>query len=449
MSTFQIKTLGCKVNSFDSNAIHTQLTELGWTATVIDPDLYVINSCTVTENSNKQSRYEARRIRRKFPEVKVAITGCYAQTDSASLALEESIDFVVPNEIKHEIGQLIEQAWKTPPAKKILGDVLAVKDNRQGHFKSSVTLFEKAKTENARAFVKIQDGCNGFCTYCIIPYARGASRSVHPELILTEIKRLVDTDFKEIVLTGIHLGDYGEDLSETDRPTGSYDHPIANLMDQISLIIRGHSRLRISSLEPAEISGELLESLNENKDVVCQHFHLPLQSGDSEILKKMRRSYTKDEYKAGIESIRKIFPDACIGADVIPGFPGETAEQHQSTIDFIADCGINYLHVFPYSVRNNTAAKRMPDHLNPRVVKERSEELRGLSKVRWQQFQKKYHSQEVEVVWENKIQENGSLRGVTREYLNVQSKMSQTHQPGTISISSVLGSTQDQHLLVR
>ena len=206
MPSFEIKTLGCKVNSFDSNAIHTQLSELGWSHNQTDPDLYIINSCTVTENANKQSRYEARRIRRRFPNIKVAITGCYAQTDSASLTSEESVSYIIPNETKHEIGNLLNEAWTKQPSNKILGSAKAVKDNKQSHFKSSVTLFEKAKTQNARAFVKIQDGCNGFCSYCIIPYARGASRSVHSDLVLQEITRLTEAGFKEIVLTGIHLG---------------------------------------------------------------------------------------------------------------------------------------------------------------------------------------------------------------------------------------------------
>ncbi|NBQ54688.1 MAG: radical SAM protein, partial [Proteobacteria bacterium] len=306
--TVFIKTLGCKVNTFDGNAIGNQFRAKGYTVVdhASDADITVLNTCSVTSAADREARYLIRRYRRENPDGRMVVTGCYAQTDSARLAAMKEVDFVVPNEAKERLVQFIEgetdnrgvdgeadgsnaapeNLASKMPASKMPSDVKAVSENRQSHFKSSLVLFDDASSSQTRAFVKIQDGCNGFCAYCLIPYARGASRSVAPDQAFNEIKRLIDAGTPEIVLTGIHIGDYGRDL---ESYAGDAE-PFATFVESI-MEIPGLKRLRISSLEPGELSKDLLQVLKRHADKFCPHFHLPLQSGDDRILKLMRRSY--------------------------------------------------------------------------------------------------------------------------------------------------------------
>ncbi|NDE13798.1 tRNA (N(6)-L-threonylcarbamoyladenosine(37)-C(2))-methylthiotransferase MtaB [bacterium] len=445
-----IKTLGCKVNTFDGHAIGNQFRAKGYT--VVDSpeqaDVTVLNTCSVTSAADREARYLIRRYRRENPDTRMVVTGCYAQTDSARLAAMKEVDFVVPNEAKDRLLDFIgAETGQADTGRKVPDGVKTVSENRQSHFKSSLVLFDDASSSQTRAFVKIQDGCNGFCAYCLIPYARGASRSVQAEQAFNEIKRLIDAGTPEVVLTGIHIGDYGRDL---DSFAGDAE-PFASFVESI-MQIPGLGRLRISSLEPGELTRELLEVLKRHEDKFCQHFHLPLQSGHDRLLKAMRRTYDTAGYEAAVTAAREHFPDASFGADVIPGFPGETEEEFASTMDFIERVGLSYLHVFPYSLRPNTAAARMPGHLPQEIVKERAARLRALSDKLAARYAARFTGKQVDVLWEKDVDAAGRRSGLTRNYLQVVSA-SGTGGPGGLEagmsgIYRVKGFTDSGKLLV-
>ena len=443
MEKIYIKTLGCKVNTFDSHALENQFKAKGF-ALVDSPGeatISLVNTCSVTANADKEARYLARRLRREGPDSLVVMAGCYAQTDSARLAEMSEVDVIVPNESKEELVPFVleqlEARKRGDAVQRMPTGTKAVSENKQAHFKSSLTLFDRADSSQTRAFVKIQDGCNGFCTYCLIPYARGASRSVPHEEAFKEIKRLVAAGTKEVVLTGIHIGDYGLDhLPEAERAGAE---PFVEFMKRV-FDIEGLARVRISSLEPSELSESLIKVLHANRDRFCDHFHLPLQSGHDEILRKMRRTYDTAEYKAAAEMARAYFPGVCLGADVIPGFPGETEEQFAATVAFIQQVGLNYLHVFPYSARPNTAAIRMPGHLDIHVVKQRAQTLRDLSQRLRQAYNSRFIGQTVQVLWEKDTDDQGRPLGTTRNYLSVvASKAEILATPGSESAYVIKG----------
>ncbi len=454
MPSVYVKTLGCKVNTFDSHALANQFRDKGYhlTDSAEDADVTVVNTCSVTQNADKEARYLARRFRRESPDTVLVFTGCYAQTDSQRLVEMGEVDFVIPNEAKDRLVGIVDEglelrragAWPEGRSKLPAG-VGAVKDNKQSHFKSSVTFFDKAESEQTRAFVKVQDGCDGFCTYCLIPYARGSSRSVPSSRVVEEIKRLLDTGCPEIVLTGIHIGDYGRDQA-TEHQT---DHPIVGLVSQI-LDLPGLKRLRISSLEPRELSPALAELMGAHKHVVCDHMHLPLQSGSDRILKAMRRSYDKAGYTEAVMRFRRFFPDASIGADVIPGFPGETAEEFEETYRLVQDLELSYLHVFPYSKRPNTAAARMPGHLAGDVVKDRAARLRALSRDLAERFARRHIGRTLPVLWEKDVDAQGRRLGHTMNYLTVVAPGGALQpDPGQISPAVLKGFVEQGRILVR
>ena len=461
MPSVYVKTMGCKVNTFDSHVIQNQFKGLGYDLQEepLAPDITVVNTCSVTAQADREARYLARRIKRDFPSTLLVFTGCYAQTDSARLASMDEIDLVIPNEGKESLVQWVTEGFKNRQGRRMgfvpgMGDakpereehsdqgtgtssdgdsqgtldashqisstkippgLKPVAENRQEHFKSSLTLFDRADSHQTRAFVKVQDGCNGFCSYCLIPYARGQSRSVPHGQVMDEIDRLLERGVYEIVLTGIHIGDYGRDGAE--EPPGGQD-PIVPLVEDI-LSRPGLGRLRISSLEPVELTEDLLAAFVRKKERVCSHFHLPLQSGSDEILKKMRRTYNKDGYRAAVERARRFDPNVCLGADVIPGFPGETDAQFEETLQFIQDLGLSYLHVFPYSRRPNTSAAKMPGHLEGALVAERAKRLRTLSRELWLQYCRKFIGSTLEVLWESDQDPSGRALGRTANYLRV------------------------------
>lgn len=454
MERIYVKTLGCKVNTFDSHAIENQFKAIG--CELVDTpegaDIAVVNTCSVTQNADKEARYLARRFRRESPDSLVVMTGCYAQTDSQRLMDMSEIDIVVPNEVKDQIVPFVlaqlDARRRGIDVQRMPAGVKSVSENKQSHFKSSLTLFDKADSTQTRAFVKIQDGCNGFCTYCLIPYARGASRSVPHNEALQEIKRLVAHGTREVVLTGIHIGDYGIDhLPEAERDAAQ---PFVEFMKRV-FDIDGLKRVRISSLEPAELSEGLIKVLAENRDRFCDHFHLPLQSGSDEILKKMRRSYNSGRYREACEMAKAYFPEVCLGADVIPGFPGETEEQFEATFELIQQCGLHYLHVFPYSARPNTAAMKMPGHLDAHVIKERASRLRTLSAKLRQSYQTQFIGKAVDVLWEKDVDDQGRRLGTTRNYLNIAcAKTNASHgvaHAGEISRVVVKGFTATERML--
>jgi threonylcarbamoyladenosine tRNA methylthiotransferase MtaB len=446
MPTVYVKTLGCKVNSYDSHAIENQFKALGYEL-VDDPaaaTVSVLNTCSVTDNADKEARYLLRKFRRENPETIVVATGCYAQTDSQKLVEMDEVDLVFPNQTKdliveatHAFADRKAQGQAAPYTSKLPSHVKAVSGNRQGHFKSSLTMLEADSTQT-RAFLKIQDGCNGFCTYCLIPYARGASRSVAPAEVTREVRRLIELGVKEIVFTGIHIGDYGLDIGQDD----GFVALIQELLSWPDMV-----RLRISSLEPRELTEDLLKALSQRPDIFCDHFHLPLQSGHDRILKLMRRTYDSRQYADNVAMARSYFPNANFGADVIPGFPSESDEEFASTLQFIESTGLNYLHVFPYSKRPNTAAEKMPGHLAPEVVKERARLLRELSDRLKHDYTRRFIGQEADVLWENDVDSQGRRMGKSKNYLEVCAPSHAQAEAGVIQKVHLKGFVEHQRLL--
>lgn len=444
MASVYIKTLGCKVNTYDTNVLETGFSKLGYTL-VDSPgkaSISILNTCSVTENASKEARYYIRRFRRESPEALIVATGCYAQTDSDRLLEMEDLDMVFPNEVKDRLINSTHKAFediqngKNRPDKLPAG-VKAVRDNKQGHFKTSLTMLE-ADSSQTRAFLKIQDGCNGFCSYCLIPYARGASRSVDIASVKKEVRRLIDVGVGEIVFTGIHIGDFGDDRKENETLVG--------LMEDL-LSWEDMVRVRISSLEPRELDERLLKLAVARPDIFCDHFHLPLQSGHDRILKLMRRTYNTSEYAEKVAMIRSYLPNAMIGADVIPGFPSETDEEFKETMSFIETIGLHYLHVFPYSKRPNTAAAKMPNHLNQSVVKQRSEELRKMSTRLKRAYLSQFIGSKVEVLWESHTDKQGRPIGHTKNYLETIAPQSAAYKAGDLSTVRLKGITENDRLL--
>jgi threonylcarbamoyladenosine tRNA methylthiotransferase MtaB len=449
--TIYVKTLGCKVNTFDSHAIENQFKAIGYQL-VDDPALAsisVVNTCSVTENADKEARYLARRFRRSNADSLIVMTGCYAQTDSSRLMTMNEIDVIVPNEAKEHLVPFVQEQLRARREGRVVlkmpDGIKAVSENKQSHFKSSLTLFDRADSSQTRAFVKIQDGCNGFCAYCLIPYARGASRSVPANEALSEIKRLVDSGTREIVLTGIHIGDYGLDHLPEDQRSGA--DPFVEFMKQL-FDIDGLTRVRISSLEPAELTENLIKVLAEHKDKFCDHFHLPLQAGHDDVLRRMRRKYDTAWYREACDMARAYFPDVCLGADIIPGFPGETDEQFAAGCEFIESVSLDYLHVFPYSRRPNTSADKMPGHLDAQIIKARALHLRDMSKVMRKAYMTRFLGKTLEVLWENRMDDLGRPVGTTRNYLNVAaSRANEQTLQGLTSNWTIKGFINDDRML--
>ncbi len=435
MKKIYIKTLGCKVNTFDSHALEHQLKERGFSmvASAQEADISLLNSCSVTMKADQEGRYLIRRLKRENPDAKVVVTGCYAQTDGASIAALDDADLVIPNQVKESLSELLQRHFSGDESAfsgKLPTGVKPVANNRQTHFKSSTALFSSPDSSRTRAFLKVQDGCNGFCTYCLIPYARGQSRSVPLHDVLREAVKLEQAGVPEIVMAGIHLGDYGEDFAEPSSLT--------DLLQKL-LDVTQNIRFRISSLEPNEVSRELLELMKENEERFCAHFHLPLQSGSDRILKLMRRTYHRQEYLDTVELIRSYFPECNIGADIIPGFPGETDEEHREGIELCERAKLNYLHVFPYARRPNTAADKMPNHLPPEVIKKRAQQLRELSEIWRSEFMNRYIGQTVDVLWEDDLDELGRRVGKTGNYLDIVATTAFKPNSGTYSAMVVKG----------
>ncbi len=441
-----IKTMGCKVNTFDSHSLASQFEKGGFESAqqIEEADVVVLNSCSVTQTAEKEARYLLRRYQRENPKALKVMTGCYAQIDSANLIKLKELDFLVPNEGKIQLVDLVKEKIAAPDLhkEKFPKHLKAVEDNRQKHFKASATLFDQPKSEKTRAFLKVQDGCNGFCAYCQIPWARGASVSVPSDQIMPQVKTLLSKGTCEIVLTGIHIGDYGKDFpKEAPRET------LAGLIRKMAKE-PGLKRIRISSLEPSELSDELLEALKEHKSLICDHFHLPLQSGSDEILKKMGRQYNGKEYFETVGRLRSVFPEAMISCDVIPGFPGETEEHFLETVEFIKRCELASLHVFPYSARPNTRALKFPNHVEKPEVSRRAKVLRELSEQLYFTFARKCLGKTMEVLWESSQDEHQMTVGKTKNYLPVRASLGDpSSHVGQISSVIIKGFLSSKDLL--
>jgi threonylcarbamoyladenosine tRNA methylthiotransferase MtaB len=395
--TYAIVTLGCKTNQFESTAMAEQLEQAGFERVdyTAGAELVIVNTCTVTAATDSQSRNLIRRARRLNPTCRVVVTGCYAQVDPAALENLPGVDLVLGNEEK---GELLK--WLSAEGPKVrVGDI------RQA---SGVTFDLNSFGSRSRAFVQIQNGCNAFCSYCIIPHARGPSRSALPEQVLEQVSKFCAAGFPEIVLTGIHVGGYGNDLQ-----------PPSNLAALVRCLLASTEvrRLRIGSIEPLELSTELIELVAQSERL-CPHFHIPLQAGDDGILKAMNRHYSVDYFRGLIQGIKARLPDAAIGLDVITGFPGETEQAFVNTMNLITELPVSHLHVFPFSRRPGTPAATMPQQVPGDVARQRAAQLRTLGEAKQRHYAQRFVGRRLDVVVEGK-KRNGWRNGLSKHYLPV------------------------------
>jgi threonylcarbamoyladenosine tRNA methylthiotransferase MtaB len=398
--TASIATLGCKTNQHESVVMEEKLRLAGYD--VVDfsegADLVVVNTCSVTAATDSQSRNLIRRARRMNLACRVIVTGCYAQVDPESLKAIPGVAVVLGNEEKQDLLRYLgddEQA-----------QLIAVSDIRSNS--DSVPLSLTAFTERSRAFVQIQNGCDAFCSYCIIPYARGSSRSLPAEQIIRQVKALEEKGYPEIVFTGIHIGGYGRDLDPPVR--------LVDLMQQVEADCE-IPRLRLGSIEPTEIPDELID-LMATSSRFCQHLHIPLQSGDDQVLKRMNRHYSASFFHDLIQRIYRQLPEAAIGLDVIAGFPGETEQEFDHTCRLIESLPVSHLHVFPYSRRPGTPAAEAANQLPGDLIKRRAGILRGIAEEKNRQFCERFIGRILEVVVEGGDMD-GYSRGLSRNYLSI------------------------------
>jgi len=397
-----ITTLGCKINQYDSAVIQNRLEENHSFVSFEEPaDCYIINTCTVTDRADWEARQLVRRAKRLSPGAKVLVTGCYAQVNPAEVAGVPGVDYVVGLNRMEDLLQFIDLP-KDSDVRVAVGDV-----KRE---RGVPVLGTRALPGHTRAFLKIQEGCNYSCTYCIIPTARGLSRSVTPREVLEQVRMLADAGYREIVLTGIHLGSYGQDLTAKVDLTA-----LVEMIAQSRLI----PRLRLSSLDPREVPNRLLD-LIASSDVICPHLHVCAQAGDDEILKWMRRNYDRAYYRELLMKIRERLPDAALGSDIIVGFPGETDGAFDHSLEFFAALPLTYFHVFPYSSRRGTVAASLPDHVGGELKKTRARRMRELGAMKKRDFCLRFRGRRALVLVEEKIDRaTGLRRGFSRNYLPV------------------------------
>jgi len=405
MKTVAFYTLGCKVNTYETEAVAQMFENDGYQR--IDfkddsADVYVINTCTVTNTGDKKSRQLIRRAIRKNPDAIIVVMGCYAQLAPKEVQQIEGVDIILGTQGREHFMDYVKQYQNEREPIVAVTNIL----KQRSFEKMDVQRF----AENTRAFLKIQEGCNNFCTFCIIPYARGKIRSRDFNELLVQAQELVNNGYKEIVLTGIHTAGYGEDLTE---------HNFAELLEALSTKVEGLKRLRISSIEASQITDEVLTVL-KNSDVVVDHLHIPIQSGSDTILKRMRRKYLTDHYAKTIEKLREIFPHLAVTTDLIVGFPGETEEEFVDTYNFIKRVGFSELHVFPYSIRNGTPAARMPEQVPELVKSVRVSQMIALSDQMAKEYASHFENQMLDVLVEEVDKDNPEyVIGHTTNYLRV------------------------------
>ena len=399
--SFAIVTLGCKTNQFESAAMTEKLLAAGYQQVDFEAgaDLVLVNTCTVTANTDAQSRKLIRRAQRTNPQARIVVTGCYAQVDAQSLAELPGVSLVLGNEEKNE---LLEQLLNLDDNTKIVvGDI-----RQEG---SAVALEVASEAQRSRAFLQIQNGCDAFCSYCIIPYARGRSRSVEPAAILQQVDALVGAGHQELVLTGIHIGQYGKDLY--------YPLSLLDLIKQIEPQLQG-ARLRLGSLEPTELPEELREHIAASAQI-CAHYHIPLQAGTDRVLKAMNRNYTTGFFAELLQDLRVRQPHAGIGIDLIVGFPGETDAEFAETYRFVDSLPVSYLHVFPYSRRPGTPAASLAGQISGDVARLRAAKMRQLGEEKQRRFARNFVDQSLEVIAEAGVKA-GKMRAVADNYLSLQ-----------------------------
>lgn len=397
--TVAFYTLGCKLNFSETSTIGRQFEEAGYAKVDFEdrPDIYVINTCSVTENADKKCKQLVRKAKSINPNSFVIIIGCYAQLKPEAISNIEGVSMVLGANEKFNIVEHIEQLDAT---KEVI-----IENNNIKETNDFVPAFSFG--DRTRSFLKIQDGCDYFCSFCTIPLARGKSRNASIAETITEAKKVAETDVKEVVLTGVNIGDFGQGRDENF-------YQLVQELDKID----GIDRFRISSIEPNLLSDEIIDFCLSKADKFVPHFHIPLQSGSDKLLKAMRRKYLSDLYVNRVEQIKNLNPDACIGVDVIVGFPGETDEEFDKTMDFLKDLDVSYLHVFTYSERARTTAVKMADEVPMNIRRERSKKLRILSNKKKRAFYEQNIGKTEKVLFEHENNE-GYMFGFTENYVKV------------------------------
>lgn len=399
MKKISVVTLGCKVNQYDTAALlnHLPSSEFAKNERFDEPaDVYVIDTCTVTHKADSEARNYIYRAKRSNPRGVVIVTGCYAQVSPEQLSAMEEVDYVIGNSHKFSslLGVIRRGEVQSEP-KVLISDIF--KEKKRKFDTPDIRFFP----DRTRAFLKVQDGCNYACTFCVIPRARGRSRSLGTGEVISRLRTLAQAGYREVVLTGVHLASYGRDIGSD----------LVSLLGEIenSGAVR---RIRLSSLDPADTGEDLINFVSDS-EVVCPSFHVALQSGDRDILRKMRRRYSPEQFLECTDSIRDALPEASIGTDIMVGFPGETQKQFENSRDVAAASELTYFHVFPYSVRKMTPAANMQDQISPQVKKERSAELRALGKTKKEDFYRKFIGRTLDAIVES------NSRCTTENYINV------------------------------
>ncbi len=397
MKRVAIATLGCKTNQFESASMIEQFERSGYSIVPFTQpaDIYVVNSCTVTARTDAETRRLIRRARRLNPHARIVATGCYAQVAPGELEQMPEVDSVLGNLEKQDIIAMVESGESG------VSDIAAQQ--------TAGPLKLESFAEHTRAFLQVQNGCNSFCSYCIVPYARGKSRSVEISDVLDGIRKLADNGYQEVVLTGIHLGAYGLDLARKSSLT-----ELVRQIDSKTLV----PRLRIGSVEPNELTDELLTLMSGSR-IICPHLHLPLQSGSDAVLKRMGRRYTGFFFRELMARISAALPQAFIGADVIAGFPGESADEFSETLQLVEELSFSDLHVFPYSRRPGTKAADLAGQVAGSIIKKRAELLRNTAAEKKTGFLMKQVGRELQVLMQGYDAKTGVCRGLSRNYVNV------------------------------
>lgn len=402
MSTVAFHTLGCKVNHYETEAIWQLFKDANYERVEFETnaDVFVINTCTVTNTGDKKSRQIIRRAIRQNPDAVVCVTGCYAQTSSAEIMEIPGVDIVVGTQDRHKLLDYIQQFQDERQPINGVGNIM----KNRTYEELEVPYF----TDRTRASLKIQEGCNNFCTFCIIPWARGLMRSRDPEKVVEQATQLVNSGYKEIVLTGIHTGGYGQDLK---------NYNLAQLLRDLDTI-EGLERIRISSIEASQLTDEVIDVIG-NSNKVVRHLHIPLQSGSDDVLKRMRRKYTMAHFSERLTKLHQALPDLAVTSDVIVGFPGESEDEFQETYDFIVNHHFSELHVFPYSPRIGTLAARMDNQIDEETKNVRVHKLISLSNQLAKEYASKFEDEVLEVIPEEMGEEPHTLVGYADNYMKV------------------------------
>lgn len=422
-------TLGCKVNQYETEAMTESFENAGYE--IVDysefADVYIINTCTVTNMGDRKSRQIIRRARERNPEALVAVVGCYSQIAPGEVLEIPEVSLVVGTDERSRMVELVEYAMKKEEKLNMVNDIMRVREFEEMSIKRY-----KSRT---RAFLKIQEGCDQYCTYCIIPYARGHIRSRKPDRIIAEVKELAENGFREIVLTGIHVASYGRDLRNT------------SLIDIIEKVheIDGIQRIRMSSVDPKIMTDYFIERLS-CLPKICGHFHLSLQSGCDETLNRMNRKYTTGEYRRIVKKLREVFADVAITTDLIVGFPGETEEEFQKTVSFVEEIAFSGMHVFKYSQRSGTPAAGYVNQIKPKVKDARSKVITAIAKKNEEKFKKTFIGRSKSVLYEHPFNDEQSLfEGLTENYIRVVSE-SQEDIKGKI-IETILMELKEDYMI--